>query len=350
MNRSALTISLSAALLGGCGASQAPIGASGVTPPTSAIASAPNAASPFSTSFRQLFRFRRPNGSHPAARLLDVNGTLYGTTFDGGSSRKGTIYRVSTRGAESVLHSFRGGLDGAYPSAGLIDVKGTLYGTTSQGGGSGCPYGVGCGTVYSVSTSGAEKVLYAFKNGDDGASPLADLTDLSGTLYGTTSQGGRSACIMHVTGCGTVFKVTTSGKETVLHNFLNGSDGAFPLGDLIEVEGVLYGTTASGGSGYDTGTVFSITLAGMEKVLYAFQWDVGGRYPGSGLVDVDGMLYGTTSGGGLGYPGCSFGAQECGTVFRISTKGGEKVIYSFAGGSDGAIPRAALIELHGVLY
>lgn len=350
--RFALAISLSAALLGGCGVlrqaqddMQPPIGAPGAIPQAAAIAPARSAAHRLSASYQQLFRFHPPkNGTHPTAALLHVNGAMYGTTTTGGLSHKGTVYQISTSGVEKALYRFRGGSDGSDPESRLIDVNGTLYGTTSKG-------GSGTGTVYSVSTSGREKVLYAFKGGSDGAHPLAGLVDVSGTLYGTTSQGGGSGCTTTSTsGCGTVFSVTTSGQETVLHRFAGGSDGEYPsVGDLIDVNGVLYGTTAQGGTTYGDGTVYSITPAGVEKVLYAFQGQADGTdgiFPVGGLLNVSGTLYGTTLNGGS-FSICSGG---CGTVYSISTSGAENVLYRFTGGSDGDNPLAALIEVNGLLY
>jgi uncharacterized repeat protein (TIGR03803 family) len=191
LGRYVLCACIVAALLAGCGGSQPPIGAP-VTMQAGTIASARSAAHSLSVSYHQLFRFHQPviDGSHPNAGLLDVNGTLYGTTANGGGG-SGTVYRISTSGVEKVLHRFLGGADGISPESVLVDVNGTLYGTTRVGGGSGCSYG--CGTVYRVSASGTEKVLYAFKGGSDGAYPIAGLIDVNGTLYGTTSEGGSSS-------------------------------------------------------------------------------------------------------------------------------------------------------------
>jgi uncharacterized repeat protein (TIGR03803 family) len=319
-------------------------------PQTSAIASArigTHRITP-AASYNQLFRFHPPkDGAHPAARLLDVNGTLYGTTARGGLSHHGTVYRISSGGVQKVLYRFRGGSDGSAPQSGLIDVNGTLYGTTLYGGRSGCSYSRGCGTVYSISTSGTEKVLYAFEGGSDGANPYAGLIDVKGMLYGTTSGGGGySECITRYSdGCGTVFTITTSGHETVLHRFLGGSDGAFPNADLIDVNGVLYGSTANGGR-VGAGTVYSITPAGAEKVLHAFQRSPDGYAP-VGLINVKGTLYGTTVYGGV-YGSCT--GIGCGIVYTISKSGSEKVLYNFKGGSDGEQPQAAMIEVNGVLY
>lgn len=335
--RYAFSLSAAVALLAGC-AGSAPLDTPGAIPQTH---SAP------ASSYSEVFRFHPPTqGIHPAAGLLDVNGMLYGTTARGGVSHHGTVYRITTRGAQKALYRFRGGSDGDDPQSELIDVNGTLYGTTPFGGGSGCAYSRGCGTVYSVSTSGVEKVVYAFQGGSDGANPFNGLVDVNGTLYGTTTQGGGSGCSSRYTlGCGTVFSLTTSGQETVLHRFAASSDGNYPDSDLINVNGTLYGTTANGGSA-DDGVVYSITTAGVETALYAFQGSPNdGRQP-VGLIDVNGTLYGTTVYGG----GNSCTGIGCGTVYSISTSGSEKVLYNFKGGSDGDQPQAALVKLGGALY
>ena len=162
-----------------------------------------------------------------------------------------------------MLHSFGSGTDGTGPTADLIDVKGTLYGTTEEGG------AYNAGTVFSITTSGAEKVLYSFTGDTDGDSPQTGLIDIGGKLYGTTFRGGAH-------NDGTVFNITTRGRERVLHSFrANGIDGELPEAGLTDVNGTLYGTTIAGGgsdcsNGYGCGTVFSITTNGTEKVLYSF--------------------------------------------------------------------------------
>jgi uncharacterized repeat protein (TIGR03803 family) len=235
-----------------------------------------------------------------------VNGTLYGTS-GGGANGKGTVFSITPSGKEQVLYSFRGGTDGAGPAAGVTDVKGTLYGTT-EGGGAYSTYYVGpAGTVFSVTPSGKEKVLHSFGLGKDGIQPQAGLVEVKGTLYGTTGVGGSGACGR--VGCGTVFSITPSGRETVLHSF-NGSDGQDPSATLLNVNGTLYGTTYIGGA-YGCGTVFSITLSGYETVVYSFGGSSqdGCYLPRSGVIDVNGTLYGTTFIGG---------AHNDGTVFSIT--------------------------------
>jgi uncharacterized repeat protein (TIGR03803 family) len=162
---------------------------------------------------------------------------------------------------EKVLWSFGSGTDGTNPHAGLIDVSGTLYGTTAFGGGTGCD-GYGCGTVFSIDPdTGAETPVYSFcsrKDCRDGDYPYAGLIDVRGALYGTTSSGGTSTGC-DGSGCGTVFSIDPStGAEAVLYSFFGGTDGANPNASLIDVKGTLYGTTYNGGA-YGYGTVFSLT-------------------------------------------------------------------------------------------
>jgi uncharacterized repeat protein (TIGR03803 family) len=122
-----------AALLAGCGESQPPIGATGTTPQPSHTDGMTHHASTTS-SYQVLYRFKRSHGANPWAGLIDVNGTLYGTTQEGGEYGDGTVYSVSLAGTEKVVHSFLGYSDGAFPHSGLLNVNGTLYGTTSSGG------------------------------------------------------------------------------------------------------------------------------------------------------------------------------------------------------------------------
>ena len=287
-------------------------------------------------------------GVNPIAGLINVDGTLYGTTFDNGFGAGGTggsVYSVSTAGAEKTLYVFGGGSDGANPWAGLIAVNGTLYGTTSSGGGtSKCDFAYGCGTVYSISTSGSEKILYSFNSGlnSGGAIPWGGLIAVDGKLYGTTEYGG-APCYEY--GCGVVFSITTRGEEKVLHSFGSSSDGAYPYAGLIDVKGMLYGTTTYGGA-YGEGTVYSITTSGTEKVLYSFAGGSDGARPYARLIDVKGTLYGTTSqGGGTGCSGAG-----CGTIYSVTTAGSETVLHSFGGSPDGSSPYAGLIDVNGTLY
>jgi uncharacterized repeat protein (TIGR03803 family) len=291
--------------------------------------------------------------------LTDANGVLYGTTEQGGNSGClsgngcGTVFEVSTSGAESVLYSFKGGkTDGQYAKGGVVEKSGVLYGTTQNGG------AYNGGTFYKITTSGKETVLHNFgavaSGGYDGAYPYGKLIYVPGDdkFYGTTIAGGISSC-----GCGTVFSVTPSGKETVLHSFAGGQDGDTLTGSLFYSKGSLYGTTQIGGGGGGStcsnssgpvgcGTIFSISTSGTEKVLYSFTGGSDGAYPGGGLIDVNGTLYGMAGGGGGNE--CTGG---CGTVFGLSTSGTLHAIHGFKGPpNDGASPFGNLTDVKGVLY
>lgn len=278
-------------------------------------------------------------------RLVDVGGVFYGTTTFGGTHGFGAVFRVSPSGAEKVLHSFAGGKDGETPRAGLTAVNGTLYGTTALGGTGNCASGEGCGTVFKVTTAGKETVLYSFKSLGTGSGPEGALAFVGGALYGTVGAGGAS-------GSGIVFKISLSGSVKVIYNFKGGfsKDGSDPTGDLTDVKGVLYGTTAYGGtygSGTGTsGTVFRVTTSGAEKVIYSFKGSPDGGYPNfTSLANVNGTLYGTT---------CVGGTHSLGTIFKVKTSGGGSVLHSFAGGKDGAVGErvadAGPVALNGKLY
>ncbi len=248
------------------------------------------------------------DGSFPAAGLVAVGGVLYGTTQAGGAYRQGTIFSVTTAGVEKVMHSFGYGTgstaDGSVPVAGLTLVgTSTLYGTTEEGGNLNAATcsGVGCGAVFSITTGGTYKKLYAFSGGNDGQWPLGGVTYLGSTLYGTTGGGGTY-------GNGVAYAITTAGKESVIHTFVGSPDGAAPIGNLIVVNSLLYGTTSSlGGAG--NGTVFKMTTAGALTTTYSFQGGSDGANPAAGLIQSGSLLYGTTNGGGqYGY----------GTVFSVT--------------------------------
>jgi uncharacterized repeat protein (TIGR03803 family) len=234
-----------------------------------------------------------------------------------------------------VLYSFGRQPDANAPVAALIDVKGAFYGTSQSGGV--YPYsryGSNAGTVFSVTSSGKEQVIYSFGNGKDGATPLASLLEMNGKLYGTTEHGGEYDR-------GTVFSMTRAGKEKVLHSFGLGTDGINPFAGLIDVNGTLYGTTAGGGTG--CGAVYKISPSGSEKVTYEFQKAYDGCSPESALTNVDGKLYGTTEGGGIDGGG--------GTVFSVTTSGIEQVLHTFIGsGIDGYAATGPLLDVNGTLY
>src|ERR1017187_10175172 len=229
-----------------------------------------------------------------AGVIRDSAVNLYGTPPSGGTAGYGVVFEVNTCGQETVLYSFTGGADGAYSYAGVIrGSAGNLYGTTSAGG-IGQGY-AGYGVVFKLSTAGQETVLYSFTGGADGGNPGAGVIhDSAGNLYGTTTSGGTA-------GQGVVFKLSTAGQETVLYSFTGGADGGYPSAGVIrDSAGNLYGTASYGGTA-GWGVVFKVNTSGQETVLYSFTGGADGGYPYSGLVgDSAGNLYGTTYAGGPG--------------------------------------------------
>ncbi len=249
------------------------------------------------------------DGLGPEGSLLrDSSGNLYGTTFSGGSHGGGTIFEISAPGVETVLYNFCSvgvGLctDGSHPAAALIrDTAGNFYGTTVDGGNK-------YGTVFELDASGFESVLYAFcpqpPSCIDGRGPNGTLIrDAAGNLYGTSVNGGSG-------GVGVVFQINPANQERVLHNFRgsSGGDGALPDDALVQdSSGNLYGTTFEGGT-VNWGTVFKLTKTGKETVLINFGLNHNGGFPYAGVIrDVAGNLYGTTTGGGT---------HGFGTVFEL---------------------------------
>jgi uncharacterized repeat protein (TIGR03803 family) len=267
------------------------------------------------------------DGGNPAAGLvMDSSGNLYGTSSTGGNSGAGTVFEVSSTGAETVLYNFTGGADGGDPEASLILLGKTLYGTTVSGGAS------GAGTVFEVTLEGTETVLYSFTGKTDGAAPGASLLrDSAENLYSTTNLGGAD-------GNGTVFKLfrpTTRGAvwtEQVLYSFGASNDGTNPVaGVSFDTAGNLYGTTSAGGT-YGYGNVFQLKPSGSgwtENILHQFELLSDGGTPYAGLVlDKSGNLYGATTDGGGG------GSDGGGTIFEISPSGegwSFTVLYSLPG-------------------
>ena len=282
------------------------------------------------------------DGKNPYGGVtLDANGNLYGTTVSGGSGGVcsgdgcGVVFElVSSAGGwtESVLYNFTGGNDGSGPGGGVaFDSAGNLYGTTPDGG----QFAVG--VVYELSLQGEtwqQTVIHAFTGGDDGAvGSLGLLLLANGDFYGVSELGGAD-------GAGTVFQLSPMAggkwKFTTVYAFRGQPDSGFPYGGLItDGKNNLYGTTYYGGmDGF--GTVFKLDgTTKKESVLHSFEEGMDGAGPTSTLVfDAAGNLYGTTSAGG--FPAC-----DCGTVFELSPAGNgwkETVLHRFREKPDGAYP------------
>jgi uncharacterized repeat protein (TIGR03803 family) len=241
-----------------------------------------------------------PNGG----LIEDQKGNLYGVSAGGGKSGTGTIFKIAPSGIETILYNFPA--TGGSPSGTLArDSQGNLYGTTVQGGVN------GFGTVYELTAAGKFTALYSFcvaVHCTDGSQPLAGVVrDSSGNLYGTTVNGGSN-------NQGTVFEVTKEGKETVLHSFgLAGGDGYLPMSGLVrDSAGNLYGTTFVGGA-HGTGIIFKIDSSGNETLLYSFCSQLNcadGSSPSLGnlILDDAGNLYGAAQGG----------ANQTGVVFKLT--------------------------------
>jgi uncharacterized repeat protein (TIGR03803 family) len=281
------------------------------------------------------------------------DGNFYGTTTYGGSSSTcgragcGTVFKITADGRLTTLHSFDHS-DGYYPTAGLIQgTDGNLYGITDLGGGH------NGGSAFKITTSGTLTLLYSFcseSNCTDGKRPAGLVQSADGNFYGTTAYGGANdGCSYgNENTCGTVFKITTSGTLTTLHSF-DGIDGYLPGAGLVQAtNGAFYGTTELGGANSDCpsgnentcGTVFKITTSGKLTTLHSFDL-TDGWAPTVALVQAtDGNLYGTTSGGG---------ANNDGTVFEITPGGTLTMLHSFDG-TNGEGPNGLVQGTNGKFY
>ena len=306
------------------------------------------------------------DGAFPGAGLIEVNGKLYGTTYQGGPyGGFGTVFELTppapgqTQWSEGMPWSFGSAGDGLAPQAGLIKANNKLYGTTVGGG------AYGWGTVFDLTppasgqTRWSESLLWSFGGARDGILPEAGLIGVNGKLYGTSSQGGPN-------GGGIVFGLAppapgqTQWSESRPWRLGSGAgDGIAPQGGLLEMNGKLYGTTEYGANG--TGTVFELAppASGQTQWSKSVLWNFGGTGDGSnplaGLIEVNGKLYGTTEAGGANGD-CNFNVTGCGTVFELTppapgqTQWSERVPWNFGAAGDGIAPRAGLLEMDGKLY
>jgi uncharacterized repeat protein (TIGR03803 family) len=294
--------------------------------------------------FKMLYKFKGlpSDGANPIAGLsVDPSRNLYGTTEYGGSGSCvdvgcGTIFKLSSKGAETVLHAFSGdtGGDGGYPPAGVVrDDAGNLYGVCGFGG----FYDGGC--AYMLTPDGTFSILHSFSGNftgeHDGYSPQGPLVlDKRGNLYGTTAFGGTA-------NLGSIYKITPGGTETVLHSFAGGSDGTSPkTGLVVDKKGNLFGISPGGVN--DSGIVFKIAANGTETILYSFAGGDDGKNPmGSLCLGPDGSLYGTTSSGG---------ANKVGTVFKLSPNGIMSVLLPFEYESGGHPEAGVIMDRSGNLF
>lgn len=330
-------------------------------------------------TFQTLVNFDGANGANPDYMTLiqAANGSLYGTTYSGGLSGCGAVFKLTQAGAFTPLHSFNcTSADGGNPTVGLmLGFDRSLYGTTEgadtifritptealttllQGIGgprgqlvqisSGWLYGTtvfgggGAGSVYKVTPRGGGfTTIYSFPaDGTQGMNPNNGLVqDAAGNFYGTTEYGAAN-------NCGVIFKITPTDVPTTLHSFTGvDPDGCHPLGTLVQAnDGSFYGVTPFGGQGY--GTVFAIDAAGDYKTIYSFTGGSDGAEPRSGSLALanDGNLYGTTS---------VAGSNNCGTIFKTSLTGALTPLYAFdRANGDGCDAEGGLLQAtNGVFY
>jgi uncharacterized repeat protein (TIGR03803 family) len=260
-------------------------------------------------------------GIDPFLHFQNSAGLFYGTTAYGGTG-SGTLFTADTSGKVTVIYNFPASFSGSSVSGLVADENGNLYGTMLYNGNSNCAGG--CGSLFKLDAAGNFTTLYAFTGGADGAQPAGGLIRAEGNLYGTTSLGGITC---GPGGCGTVFKFSPSGQLTTLYSFAGAPDGYYPLGNLVrDSAGNLYGTTFLGGDAqchdYDyggCGILFKIDPTGKETIVHTFTGAPGdGADGGFLLLDAAGDLYGTTIAGGEAYCSGAFGYSTCGTLFQLT--------------------------------
>lgn len=260
---------------------------------------------------------------NPGILAQGRDGNLYGTAPTGGTLGFGGVFRITPAGVYSVIYNFDGTLHGKAPRGGLtLGADGNFYGTTNQGGSS------NYGTLFKITSAGVLTVLHNFVY-TDGTNPYAPpIQGTDGNFYGTCSSGG--------TGAGSVYKMTPAGVLTPIH-IMAFSSGASPQAPLLQgTDGSFYGTTQSGGAAGGDGEVFKITAAGVFTVLYSFDFTHGSQPTGALVQGNDGSFYGTTSGGG---------SLDGGVVFKLTPAKVLAVLYNFnakPASVDGKYPYAGL--------
>jgi uncharacterized repeat protein (TIGR03803 family) len=289
-----------------------------------------------------LHSFNSADGLYPSDSLVYQNGVFYGITTDGGINENGVLYEFDlSSGILTALHSFTGlGTDGAYPYGSPVYQDGILYGTTYAGG---LEYN---GSLYSYDLSlNSYTSLYSFTDtiGVDGASPISAVVYQNGILYGTTSRGGSS-----IGEGGTLFAFDlSSGILTTLHFFagIGGEEGSFANSSVVYQDGILYGTTRYGGFDTDSGTLFAFDLTSGILTTLHFLTGVGtnGSYPDASVIYQNGLLYGTTSEGGLNNGGTLFS-------YDLSSNTFTSLFFFSENGTDGFAPSSSVLYHDGTLY
>jgi uncharacterized repeat protein (TIGR03803 family) len=253
------------------------------------------------------------------------DGNLYSTTQGGGTKNFGAVFQLTPAGTMHVLYSFMNMKDGVFPNGGLtLGTDGSLYGTTSAGG------VTGFGTVFKITTSGKFTLLHNFNGTTEGEPAyVPPIEGLDGNFYGTTSDGGGEVF-------GTVYKMTPSGKLTVIYTFPGPSKLGYPMGLTLGTDGNFYGTALGGGT-TRYGGVFKVTPRGKLTELYPFKSTPDGQTPKGAIIQAnDGNFYGTTEAGG---------ADGFGSIYRMTPAGALKFVHSFSESDGlGLHPLAGLVQ------
>jgi uncharacterized repeat protein (TIGR03803 family) len=307
-------------------------------------------------TFTTLATLKTTQGSSPFSPLVQGrDGNFYGTAHNGGTHGWGSVFRVTPSGSVTVLYNFcaqTSCADGAVPGPIILATDGNFYGVTSAGGNFCSPTSnpPGCGTAFKISPKGAFNVIHSF-DGTDGVAPNGLIEGADRNFYGTAFTGGSSAiCEL----CGTVFRMTPAGTITIMHNF-RGGDGQNPVGLVQGADGSLYGSTYGGGKNnpgfcqpyFGCGTVFKMTTSGAFISLHSFDVTDGAILYAPVAQAEDGAFYGST------FYGSSINNGDNGTIFSITSNGHFESVYQFSG--IGANPITGLIpatdgKLYGTIY
>jgi uncharacterized repeat protein (TIGR03803 family) len=317
--------------------------------------------------------FDGTNGANPRFGILTQgrDGSLYGTTEQGGLYGLGTVYKLQTNGTITVLHSFSG-TDGSILEGGLtLGTDGNFYGATGLGG------TFSWGTLFRISPTGTFTVLYNFADGADGALPVgAPILASDGNFYGVsqgypsfstvyklTPSGGFSTIYTFSTSgypftqpyqdkvgnlwvplvnggsfsVGELAELTTAGVSQWNHSFNSRAGGETSIGPVVQApDGRIYGTTYNGGSN-KSGTIYAVSSDGTVNSVYNFgSTSIDGAFPEAGLtLATDGNLYGTTDRGG---------SAAAGSLYQFSPNGAYQQLFSFPVPPDSAAPEATLLQ------
>lgn len=354
--------------LAGCGGGSGSGSTSTPAPsPTPAPAPTPSPSPSVSVTYLQSYSAILPGGAKAAGLIQATDGNYYGTEASGPNSCRpqlpipcGSIIKVTPSGVKSVFYAFgTSSTDGYSPGAIIQGRDGALYGLTGNGGAFG-----GGGTLFRITLGGAFSTIYSFGSSpSDGIVPNGFIQASDGNFYGTTASGGANHCDMIPqagSNCGTVFKITPTGVETILHSFGDSvSDGIEPQSVVTEGDDHnFYGTTSLGGANqcastpHDCGTVYKITPTGTLTILHSF-----GASGGDGIAPTtvplvnagNGVFYGATVSGGTGRCGGFYG---CGTIFKITSAGDLTILHAFSlqSRADGDGPFSLLLARDGYLY